>query len=87
MAELKRLNVNVPVYLIEQLDLLAERLCCNRTSIVVQACNQYIQNENFKLVLREIAEACSRLGTKGNNDSETLKELEDFMRLVKMVEK
>jgi metal-responsive CopG/Arc/MetJ family transcriptional regulator len=77
--------MNIPDELLSQIDLITKDMYINRTSFVIMALNDYIASLKFQSLMGDLSEAIQRLGTKGNNDEATIKDIEKLLYAIKMI--
>ncbi len=80
-----KVTMNIPDELLSQIDLITKDMYINRTSFVIMALNDYIASLKFQSLMGDLSEAIQRLGTKGNNDEATIKEIEKLLYAIKMI--
>ena len=80
-------QVRVPVWILEQVDEFAEQTGTNRSNVINTALLQYLHAMNFQSMMRELTLAIQRLATKGDNDEETIKQMEVLMSALEIFQK
>ena len=80
-----KVTMNIPDELLSQIDLITKDMYINRTSFVIMALNDYIASLKFQSLMGDLSEAIQRLGTKGNNDEATIKDIEKLLYAIKMI--
>lgn len=77
----KRANVYIPKDVLDEIDSVAKELHLSRNAFMIQAASSYVTQMRAKSFLKEMKEAVCRIGTNGNNDAETLKQMESILAL------
>lgn len=85
-GECMKVNMNIPDELLLQVDEMAKELYINRTSFFIMALSNYVSSLKFQSLMGFLSDAIQRLGTKGNNDEETMKEMEKLLYAIKMIQ-
>ena len=83
----KSVQVRIPVWILEQVDEFANRTGTNRSNVINTALLHYLQDMNFQSIIRELTLAIQRLAIKGNNDEETIKQIEILMSALEIFQK
>ena len=81
-----KINMNIPDELMSQVDDMSKELYINRTSFFIMSLNSYISSLKFQSLMGDLSAALQRLGTQGNNDEETIKEMEKFIFMIKSIQ-
>lgn len=70
-----KINITMPDELLTALDEYSDKTCMSRSGFVAQSLRTYIDSLKFSNMLDELTSAIKRLGVAGNDDSETVAEV------------
>ena len=82
---LKRVNLNIPQELIDRLDEYAKENYTTRSSVMCQACDQYLVAKEMQKLFTQMNVVLKKLSAAEKIDEETKRQLDDFERLSKML--
>lgn len=82
---LKRVNLNIPQELIDRLDEYAKENYTTRSSVMCQACDQYLVAKEMQKLFTQMNVVLKKLSAAETIDEETKQQLDDFERLSKML--
>jgi len=82
---LKRVNLNIPQELIDRLDEYAKENYTTRSSVMCQACDQYLVAKEMQKLFTQMNVVLKKLSAAETIDEETKQQLADFERLSKML--
>lgn len=70
-----KINITMPDELLTALDEYADKACMSRSGFVAQSLRTYIDSLKFSNMLDELTLAIKRIGVTGNDDTETVAEV------------
>lgn len=80
-----RVNMNMPQELIDRLDEYAKENYTTRSSVMCQACDQYLVAKEMQKLFTQMNVVLKKLSAAETIDEETKQQLDDFERLSKML--
>ena len=80
-----RVNMNMPQELIDRLDEYAKENYTTRSSVMCQACDQYLVAKEMQKLFTQMNVVLKKLSVAETIDEETKQQLDDFERLSKML--
>ena len=80
-----RVNMNVPEELLKRLDDYASSNYQTRSSVMCQACDQYLNAKQMQKLFTDMAATFEKLAQIENIDEESKKQLDEFERLAKLI--
>lgn len=75
----KSVAIRVPLCLLDQIDEFAERDGSTRSAIINSSIQAYISSRKFSDLMSDLSNAIRRLRTDGNDDVETVKQIEQLL--------
>jgi len=81
---LKRVNMNLPEELLERLDTYAKKNYQSRSSVMCQACDQFLTTAEIKQLFAEMSACMHKITETQTIDEETKKQLDQFEMLCQM---
>lgn len=82
---IKRVNMNVPEELLERIDAYAKENYSTRSSVMNQACNQFLMAQDFRKLVAQMNGVLKRISETETVDDETMQKLEEFETLCKLL--
>lgn len=80
-----RVNLNVPDELVERLDEYAKVNYSSRSSVMCQACDQFLTSKAVVGLMKQLVEVMQRIADNNEFDEEALKEIQEMESLLKML--
>lgn len=80
-----KVQISIDDKLLERVDNWADKNYMSRSGLISYACNQFLNQAEVVLAVKDMALAMRKIADNGIVDGETLEELEDFERLCKML--
>lgn len=80
-----KLQVSLDENLVERIDSHADRNYMSRSGLISFACNQFLNQAEVILAVKDMALAMRKIADNGTVDHETMEQLEDFERVCKML--
>lgn len=80
-----RVNMNVPEELLKRLDDYASNNYQTRSSVMCQACDQYLNAKQMQKLFSDMGKTFEKLAQIENIDEDTKKQLDEFERLAKLI--
>lgn len=80
-----RVNMNVPEELLKRLDDYASSNYQTRSSVMCQACDQYLNAKQMQKLFADMAATFEKLSKIETIDEESKKQLDEFERLAKLI--
>lgn len=80
-----KINISIDDNLLERLDKVADDTYMSRSGLISVACAQYINAREIGVALKDISLSVRKIADTGKIDHESIEQLEDFERLVKMI--
>ena len=80
-----RVNMNVPEELLKRLDDYASSNYQTRSSVMCQACDQYLNAKQMQKLFADMAATFEKLAQIESIDEESKKQLDEFERLAKLI--
>lgn len=80
-----RVNMNVPEELLKRLDDYASSNYQTRSSVMCQACDQYLNAKQMQKLFADMAVTFEKLSKIETIDEESKKQLDEFERLAKLI--
>lgn len=84
MAKMK-VNITLDEELIRRIEDYAEENYLNRSSLISLATTQFLNSSDVVKAVKDMAFAMRKIADNGTVDEESMKQLEDFERLSKML--
>lgn len=84
MAKVK-VGITLDEDLLRRIDDFAEENYMNRSSLISLATSQFLSAQELSKAVKEMAFAMRKIADAGEVDAETMKQLEDFERLAKLL--
>lgn len=84
MAKVK-INITMDEELMRRVDEYAEENYLNRSSLISLATTQFLNAADVTKAVKDMALAMRKIADRGDIDEESLRQLEDFERLSKML--
>ena len=84
MAKLK-VGITLDEDLLRRIDDYADENYMNRSSLISLATSQFLSAQELSRAVKEMAFAMRKIADAGEVDAETMKQLEDFERLAKLL--
>ena len=81
----KKINVTIPDDLFAQLEEYSEKTAQTKSGFIAQGLRTYIDSLRYFTMLGEMENAFKRLGTNGNNDAETIEELNKILGALSII--
>lgn len=81
-----RVNINVPDELVKRLDEYAKANYTSRSSVMCQACDQYLTAKMMTSLMSELLSVMKDISSKKELSEEDLKSLSEMEAVVKMLE-
>ena len=81
----KTLSVTIPNDLYLLLEEYAEKTAQTKSGFIAQSLRSYIDGQRYFSMLSELESALQRLGTNGNNDSDTLDQLNRMLTTLSVI--
>lgn len=80
-----RVNMNVPEELLKRLDEYASNNYQTRSSVMCQACDQYLNAKQMQKLFANMSVTFEKLAKAENLDDETRKQLDEFERMAALL--
>lgn len=80
-----KLNITLNDELVKRLDAYAERNYQSRSGLIAQSCTQFLNAQELTLAITDLSFAVKKIADKGEIDEDTRKQIEDFERVVKLL--
>ena len=80
-----KVQISVDEKLLERIDTYADNNYMSRSGLITFACNQFLNSAEVIMLVKDMSLAMRKIADTGSIDHETIEQLEDFERLVKMV--
>lgn len=80
-----RVNLNIPDELVERLDAYAKENYSSRSSIMCQACSQYLSAKEVQKLFSLMTKILKRIDETETIDEETKKQLDQFEMLSRLL--
>jgi len=80
-----RVNMNVPEELLKRLDDYASKNYQTRSSVMCQACDQYLNAKQMQKLFADMGETFERLKQIETIDEDSKKQLDDLEKLAKLI--
>lgn len=79
-----KVQISLDDDLVQRIDSYADSVYMSRSGMITQACVQYLNQNELVASLHRISLACEKVASSGQVDEETMKQLDEFQRLVRM---
>lgn len=80
-----KISVSIDEELMKRIDEYADDNYLSRSGAMSMACNQFLNEAEAGKGLKVMAEALKKMAETGKADAESMKKLEDFEKLVKLI--
>lgn len=81
-----RVNINIPDELLKRLDDYAKANYMSRSSVMCQACDQYLMAKAVTGLMQQLVEVMQKVADNNNEcDEETLKHIQEMEAMLKML--
>lgn len=80
-----RVNINVPDELVKRLDEYAKANYSTRSTVMCQACDQYLNAKAMTTLMKQLLEVMQTIADNNECDEESLKQLQEMESLLKML--
>lgn len=80
-----KMQVSLNDSLANRIDKFAKQNYLTRSGLITQACSTYLNQNEMAIAVKDLSIAMNKIADKGEIDSETREQLDDFMRLVDFV--
>ncbi len=81
-----KINISIPDDLLAITDELSEKSYMSRSGFVAQALRTYIDTMKFNNMLDELTKAIKRIGIDGNDDKETVSEVNNLLACLSILQ-
>lgn len=82
---IKRVNMNVPEELLKRLDDYASSNYQTRSSVMCQACDQYLNAKQMQKMFASMTETFERLSKADSLDDETRKQIDELEKVSRLL--
>ena len=80
-----KLGITLDDDLLKRLDTYADRNYMSRSGLISLAVSQYLNSQEMILAIKDLSVAVRKIADNGSVDHETMEQLEDFERVVKLM--
>lgn len=80
-----KMQVSLNDSLANRIDKFAKQNYLTRSGLITQACSTYLNQNEMAIAVKDLSIAMNKIADKGEIDSETREQLDDFMRLVDFI--
>lgn len=80
-----KVQISLDDKLMERVDNYADNNYMSRSGLISLACTQFLNQSDAILVIKDMAISMRKIADTGTIDADTLRELEDFERVCKMI--
>lgn len=80
-----KINISINDELLQRIDKQADAMYMSRSGFMSSACAQVLNAADMMVAIQEIAMSMRKVADSGQIDDESLRKLQDFERLVKMI--
>lgn len=80
-----KVQISLDDKLMERVDAYADNNYMSRSGLISLACTQFLNQSDAVLAIKDMSIAMRKIADTGTIDADTLRELEDFERVCKMM--
>lgn len=80
-----KLQISLNDDLLQRVDRFAEDNYLSRSGLISQALVQYLNQNEYIIAVKDLSVAVRKIADTGSADAETMKQLEEFERVVKVL--
>jgi len=80
-----KMQISLNDSLANRIDKFAKQNYLTRSGLITQACSTYLNQNEMAIAVKDLSIAMNKIADKGEIDSETREQLDDFMRLVDFI--
>lgn len=80
-----KVQISIDDKLLDRIDSYANDCCISRSGLISMGMTQYLNSNEVMVLIRNLGRAVQKIADEGLVDESTMKEIEDFERLCKIV--